>query len=81
MIAQRYGKGPKGGTGKGTGNPGRPQTVGYRRGIKPAFWITEQPRYPVQFPIRVIAERQFKAEVGGHFRQALEWALKNPRRS
>ncbi len=81
MIAQRYGKGPKGGTGKGTGNPGRPQTVGYRRGIKPAFWITEQPRYTVQFPIRVIAERQFKAEVGGHFRQALEWALKNPKRS
>jgi hypothetical protein len=81
MIAQRYGKGPKGGTGKGTGNPGRPQTVGYRRGIKPAFWITEQPRYPVQFPIRVIAERQFKAEVGGHFRQALDWALKNPKRS
>jgi hypothetical protein len=29
----------------------------------------------------VIAERQFKAEVGGHFRQALEWALKNPKRS
>jgi len=80
-IMQRTGKGPKGGTGIGSGNPGRPQTVGYRRGIKPAFWITEQPRYPVQFPIRVIAERQFKAEVGNHFRQALEWALKNPKRS
>ncbi len=80
-IMQRTGKGPKGGTGIGSGKPGRPQTVGYRRGIKPAFWITEQPRYPVQFPIRVIAERQFKAEVGGHFRQALEWALKNPKRS
>jgi hypothetical protein len=81
MIAQRYGKGPKGGTGKGTGNPGRPQTVGYRRDIKPAFWITEQPRYTVRFPVRQIAEAQFKAEVGGHFRQALEWALKNPKRS
>lgn len=81
MIAQRYGKGPKGGTGIGSGNPGRPQTVGYRRGIKPAFWITEQPRYQVRFPVRVIAEQQFKAEVGGHFRQALEWALANPKRS
>jgi hypothetical protein len=81
MIAQRYGKGPKGGTGIGSGNPGRPQTVGYRRGIKPAFWITEQPHYQVRFPVRVIAEQQFKAEVGGHFRQALEWALANPKRS
>jgi len=80
MIAQRYGKEPKGGTGIGSGNPGRPQTVGYRRGIKPAFWITEQPHYQVRFPIRVIAEAQFKAEVGGHFREALEWALKNPKR-
>jgi hypothetical protein len=81
MIAQRYGKGPKGGTGKGTGNPGRPQTVGYRRGFRPAFWITDQPHYQVRFPVRVIAEAQFKAEVGGHFRQALEWALANPKRS
>ena len=81
MIAQRYGKGPKGGTGIGSGNPGRPQTVGYRRGINPAFWITEQPHYQVRFPVRVIAEAQFKAEVGGHFRTALEQALKNPRRS
>ena len=81
MIAQRYGKGPKGGTGKGTGNPGRPQTVGYRRGFRPAFWITDQPHYQVRFPVRVIAEAQFKAEVGGHFRTALEWALKNPKRS
>lgn len=80
MIAQRYGKGPKGGTGIGSGNPGRPQTVGYRRGINPAFWITEQPHYQVRFPVRVIAEAQFKAEVGGHFRTALEQALKNPRR-
>jgi hypothetical protein len=80
-IMQRMGKGPKGGTGIGTGRPGRPQTVGYRRDIQPAFWITEQPHYQVRFPIRVIAEQQFRAEVGGHFRDALEWALKNPKRS
>lgn len=80
-VLQRYGKRPKGGTGKGSGRPGRPQTAGYRRGFKPAFWVVEQPRYRVQFPVRQIAERQFKAEVGGHFRTALEWAIKNPKRS
>jgi hypothetical protein len=80
-IMQRMGKGPKGGTGIGTGRPGRPQTVGYRRDIQPAFWITEQPHYQQRFPVRVIAEAQFKAEAGGHFRDALEWALKNPKRS
>jgi len=79
-IMQRMGKGPKGGTGKGTGNPGRPQTTGYKRGIKAAFWMVDAPRYRVQFPVRQIAEAQFKAEVGGHFRRALEHALKNPKR-
>ena len=79
-IMQRYGKGPKGGTGRGTGNPGRPQTTGYKRGIKAAFWMVNSPRYRAQFPVRRIAEAQFKAEVGGHFRKAMESALKNPRR-
>jgi hypothetical protein len=80
-IAQRSGRGPKGGTGKGSGNPGRPQTVGYRRGLRAAFWVVDQPRYPVLFPVRQIAEAQFKAEIGGHFRTALEDALRNPKRS
>ena len=79
-IMQRTGRGPKGGTGMGSGKPGRPQTVGYKRGIKAAFWIVDQPRYKVQFPIREIAERQFRAEIGGHFREALEWAQKNPKK-
>jgi hypothetical protein len=79
-IMQRMGKGPKGGTGKGTNQRGRPQTTGYRRGIKAAFWIVNSPRYRIQFPVRQIAEAQFKAEIGGHFRQALEWAQKNPKR-
>jgi hypothetical protein len=79
MFAQRFGKGPKGGTGIGTGKPGRPQTVGYRRGIKPAFWVVDQPHYHVQFPLRQIAEAQFRAEVGGYFRTALEQALANPK--
>jgi hypothetical protein len=80
-IMQRMGKGPKGGTGIGSGKPGRPQTVGYKRGIKAAFWMVSTPRYRVQFPVRAIAAAQFKAEVGGHFRTALEQALKNPKRS
>jgi len=80
-IMQRMGKGPKGGTGIGSGKPGRPQTAGYKRGIKAAFWMTSAPRYRVQFPVREIAERQFKAEIGGHFREALEQALRNPKRS
>ena len=54
--------------------------MGYKRGIKPAFWITNKPSYQVQFPIRVIALQQFQSEVGGHFRTALEQALKNPKR-
>jgi hypothetical protein len=80
-IMQRMGKGPKGGTGIGSGRPGRPQATGYKRGIKAAFWMVDAPHYQVRFPVRVIAEAQFKAEVGGHFREALEWALKNPKRS
>lgn len=79
-VMQRTGRGPKGGTGIGTGKPGRPQTVGYKRSFKAAFWIVNQPRYRVQFPVRQIAERQFRAEIGGHFREALEWAQRNPKR-
>ena len=78
-IMQRTGRGPKGGTGFGSGKPGRPQTVGYRRGIKPAFWLVNQPNYKVQFPVRSIAERQFKAEIARHFTEALAHAQRNPR--
>jgi hypothetical protein len=60
-IMQRMGKGPRGGTGVGTGKPGRPQTTGYKRGIKAAFWMVDAPRYTVRFPVRQIAEAQFKA--------------------
>lgn len=80
-ILQRSGRGPKGGTGKGSGRPGRPQTVGFKRGFKAAFWVVSAPTYRVQFPVRQIAERQFKTEIGGHFREAWRWALANPKRS
>ena len=78
-IMQRTGRGPKGGTGFGSGRPGRPQTLGYKRGIKPAFWLVNQPNYKVQFPVRSIAERQFKAEIARHFTEALANTQRNPR--
>ena len=61
-IAIRSGPGPQGGTGIGTGKRGRPQTVGYQRGIRPAFQITRRPpRYQGRYDIQGIAERAFNA--------------------
>lgn len=60
FIAQRAGKGPKGGTGKGSGKRGRPQTVGYRRGFIPAISIVEDaPNYERSFPIKSVAMREY----------------------
>lgn len=79
-IMQRTGRGPKGGTGPGSGNPGRPQTSGYQRGIRPAFFIVRRPRYKVRFPVRKLAMMQFRREIGPNFTAALEWAQRNPKR-
>jgi hypothetical protein len=79
-IMQRTGRGPKGGTGRGSGKPGRPQTSGYRRGIRPAFFIIRNPRYQVRFPVRELAMSQFRREIGPNFTAALEWAQRNPKR-
>lgn len=59
-IAQRAGRGPKGGTGKGSGQRGRPQTVGFKRGFRPAFNIVDQPNYERRFPIESVAMREFR---------------------
>jgi hypothetical protein len=59
-IAQRAGAGPKGGTGKGTGQQGRPQTVGYRRGFIRSLSITKQPNYEKKFNIKSIAMSEFR---------------------
>jgi len=59
-IAQRAGPGPKGGTGKGTGQRGRPQTVGYKRGFIRSLSITEQPNYERKFNIKSIAMSEFR---------------------
>ena len=58
-IAIRAGSGPKGGTGKGTHQRGRPQTVGYPRGWLPAMWITHQPKYKRRFPVQQVAMKAF----------------------
>lgn len=59
-VARRAGPGPKGGTGKGSGNPGRPQTVGYRRGFVRALFVIDQPNYERRFPIQSIAMREYQ---------------------
>jgi hypothetical protein len=61
FIAERAGAGPKGGTGKGSGKPGRPQTVGYKRGFAPAFSVVQDaPNYERKFPIQSVAMREYQ---------------------
>jgi hypothetical protein len=61
FIAERAGAGPKGGTGKGSGKPGRPQTVGYKRGFAPAFSVVDDaPNYERKFPIQSVAMREYQ---------------------
>jgi len=74
-VAMRAGRGPRGGTGKGSGNPGRPQTVGYRRGFVRALFVVDQPNYERRFPIRVVAEREFARAFPIQFERALALEL------
>lgn len=61
FIAERAGKGPKGGTGKGSGKRGRPQTVGFKRGFVPAISIVnDAPNYERKFPIQSVAMREYR---------------------
>lgn len=61
FIAERAGAGPKGGTGKGSGKRGRPQTIGYKRGFAPALSIVEDaPNYERRFPIQSVAMREYQ---------------------
>jgi hypothetical protein len=60
-IAERTGAGPKGGTGRGSGKRGRPQTVGYKRGFAPAFSVVDDaPNYERKFPIQSVAMREYQ---------------------
>lgn len=79
-IARRVGPGPKGGTGKGSGRPGRPQTVGYQRGYERAFHVVRAPRYGAQFPIAQVATRGFNAAFPEAWRVAYEAELAQQRR-
>ena len=72
-IARRIGEGPKGGTGKGSGKPGRPQTVGYKRGFVPALFVVDQPNYERKFDIHGIAWAEYRRVFPGEFSRAL-WA-------
>jgi hypothetical protein len=77
MIAERTGNGPKGGTGKGSGKRGRPQTVGYKRGFVPAFSVVnDAPNYERKFNIQSIAMREFSRVFPKEFEVALAKELK-----
>jgi hypothetical protein len=61
FVAERAGRRPKGGTGKGSGKPGRPQTVGYKRGFVPVMSVVQDaPNYERRFPIQSIAMREYQ---------------------
>jgi hypothetical protein len=79
-IAQRVGPGPKGGTGKGSGNPGRPQTVGYRRGYLIAFQITRPQRYKSRFPLRKLALADFNRRYADAFRSSTEAMIRRAKK-
>ena len=70
-IAARTGPGPKGGTGKGTRQRGRPQTVGYKRGFVPALFVVDQPNYERKFDIRSVALREYSRVFPAEFEKAL----------
>lgn len=79
-IVARAGRGPKGGTGKGTSQRGRPQTVGYRRGFRRAFNIVEQPNYERRFPVEAVAMREFQRAFTSAWESGLEYELNHPKR-
>lgn len=71
-IAVRTGSGPKGGTGKGSGRPGRPQTIGYKRGFKVALNVIDQPNYERKFDIQSIALREYNRVFASEWRRLLQ---------
>lgn len=78
-IARRSGHGPKGGTGKGSGRPGRPQTIGYRRGFDVSFHIISSPNYESRFPIKSIAMAEYRRVFNEAWRKGLENELNRRR--
>jgi hypothetical protein len=78
-IAVRTGRGPKGGTGKGSGRPGRPQTIGYKRGFKVALNVIDQPNYEKKFDVQSIALREYNRVFASEWRKLLEAEFKRRR--
>ena len=74
-IAVRSGRKPRGNTGRGTGNPGRPATSMLPRGFTPVFNITRQPNYSVRFPLKKLAMTDFSNRYPIAFRRAVEASL------
>lgn len=74
-IAVRSGRRPRGNTGRGTGNPGRPATSMLPRGFITVFNITRQPNYSVRFPLKKLALADFSNRYPIAFRRAVEASL------
>jgi len=77
FVAHRVGPGPKGGTGKGSGQRGRPRTVGYQRGFVPALFVTDQPNYERKFDTQGIAWGEYQRVFPNQFMSALDVEIKN----
>lgn len=74
-IAVRSGRRPRGNTGRGTGNPGRPATSMLPRGFTPVFNITRSPSYSPRFPLKKLAMADFSNRYPIAFRRAVEASL------
>ena len=79
FIAKRVGSRPRGNTGKGSGRRGRPATVRYPRGFRPAFWIVDQPNYERRFPIRPTIEASFNRAFPPALRARVEYEMRKAR--
>lgn len=79
-IVKRDGPGPKGGTGRGTHQRGRPQTVGYKRGYVSAFAVIDQPNYERRLPINRVILDAYHSAFGVAFQKGYEAELAEQRR-
>jgi len=79
FIAKRVGQRPRGNTGKGSGKRGRPATVRYPRGFRPAFFIVDQPNYERRFPIRPTITSTFNRAFPPALRARVEYEMRKAR--
>jgi hypothetical protein len=82
LIAERRGRKPKGGTGKGTNQRGRPQTVGYKRGFIAVMSVLQDqaPEYERgRFPIRPTIEASFNRAFPPALRARVDYEMRRAR--